>query len=198
MGLSALCATAVNVECKYSSNYDWTIVGKIYYCEVQSDPEITSIALAKITSVSGAHEQGKNNDKVEGFEIAGKTVNYFPHGIEKFFKNLKLVRIASSHLKQISQADLKVFPKLENVDFYDNDIEVLDNELFKFNPKLKIIFVYNNKISKIHSNTFDNLNYLSNLYVSFNKCTGGIYDVADSISEVQEVIQQLKTQCSGN
>lgn len=181
-----------NVECIYRTDVDWKVVGKIYYCDVQNDPNISNEG-SIVTSVSGTQQSGKSIEDVLGIRIQDKTVKYFPCGLEKFFKNLQLIRIYSSKLKKICQNELKFFPNLVNLDLGANEIESLDEDLFKDNPKIQALFLYSNKIVKIHPTIFDNLTQLIYLYLDSNKCID--LNAENSSTQVINVIQQVKYQC---
>ena len=137
------------MECKYITD-EWGTLHKIYYCLVQNPVSINSREASTITSVSGSHISGKSNDDVFAVDIKRKTVNYFPKGIEKIFKNLQGISISNSGLQEITQSDLSVFPELVNLILTQNNIQVLEQGLFDINPKLTYINLNWNKISQIH------------------------------------------------
>lgn len=184
--------TSLHVDCNYITR-NWWILNDIYQCIVQNPVSITSQDESEITSVSGTHSSNNGNDDVFLINFNGKTMNYFPKGLEKIYKNLKGIWIQRSHLKMISQSDISAFPELLLLDFYDNDVETIEERIFDFNPKLKYIAMNKNKISQIHPTIFDNLRFLSTLYLESNICISiNAYNTAD----VQKAIQQVKAKCS--
>ena len=56
---------------------------------------------AVITGVSSNHDEDddKGNDDVEGFDADDARIAVFPRGLEKFFKNIKLINIVDGRLK---------------------------------------------------------------------------------------------------
>ncbi|XP_070497791.1 leucine-rich repeat-containing protein 15-like [Chironomus tepperi] len=119
-------------------------------------------------------------------------IQYFPRGIDKFFKNIKLIDINKGHIKEIHQADLKVFPKLESLDLCANDIQVIEAGTFDFNINLKVIWL-SSKIVHIESNVFTNLSSLSYLYLRLNPCIDK--NAANSLTDVKALAQEAYTMC---
>jgi len=76
---------------------------------------------------------------VLGFIAKYQTIQFFPKGLDKYFKNIKLIIIKSCQLKEIHQSDLKVFGDLVAFGLYDNEIEVIEAGLFDFNLNLEQI-----------------------------------------------------------
>lgn len=185
--------TSINIDCRYIIA-DWgSVLGTIYWCSVQNDPSIKFREESIITSVSGTHSFGKSNDDLRVFYINSKTVNYFPKGIEKTFKNLQGIELTNSSLQEITQSDVSVFPELVVLYLGFNCLQVLEQGLFDFNPKLKIINLFRNKISQIYPNVFDNLKQLFTLHLDENTCIN-TYAYRNA-TEVQSVIQQVKLSC---
>jgi len=128
---------------------------------------------------------------VEGFIAIDKTMQFFPKGLDKFFKNIKRIYIHSCQLKEIHQSDLKGFPNLVYFELKYNEIEVIEAGLFDFNPNLESIrFYLESKIIHIDPNVFDHLNKLSNLWFSSAPCFGEHIDV------IKEIINRVKSNCS--
>ena len=116
--------------------FTWPVVGNIYYCFVDNNPNILTQESAQIREIRGSHGSSKTNDDVLGFYAVSKTIQYFPQGLEKFFKNLKVIFIGSCQLKEIHQADLKPFANLVIFYLNGNPIEVIEEGFFDFNPNL--------------------------------------------------------------
>lgn len=146
------------------------ILGEIYRCHVQNNLNIISPGLPIITSATGQHTWGKTNNDLVGIMIYGKNTEYFPRGLEKVFTNLKSIDMCYGYLNEITQADLKLYTKLVNLDLDHNNIQVLEKGLFDYNPDLKLIWIGNNKISHINSNLFNNLYSLTSLKLYSNDC----------------------------
>jgi hypothetical protein len=187
-------STSSVIKCRFNDDI-FNLLRTIYRCEVDNDLEITTGDSAVISSVSGTHEDSKSNDDVEGFYAVRKTIQVFPKGLDKVFKNLKVIRMDDCELKEIHQSDLKVFPELIYFFAVDNQIEVIEKGLFDFNPKLEVVgFAYEKRITSIDPNVFDNLNSLIYLFLAKIPCVD--QTASDSRKQVQEVIKIVKSNCS--
>ena len=94
------CSSAVNLDCSYG-NFEYVVAGTAYQCGVANNLSMTSPEEAVIRSVSGIHMSGKTNDDVTAFHVYSKTIEFFPRGLEKFFKNLKAIDIKNNQIRQI-------------------------------------------------------------------------------------------------
>jgi len=123
---------SASFECRYLSG-EWSDIGTIYWCEVQNAVNITSLDAAQVDDISGTHKTGYNNDNVEGFRVYYKAqIHYFPRGLNKFFKNLKVIYISNMGLKEVHQSDLKHFPKLQLLTLLGNKLEIIEENLLDF------------------------------------------------------------------
>jgi len=177
-----------NIQCTYDY-YEYKVVGNIYHCDVKH--EVTVNSRDEAVSISGSHQDGKNNDDVYGIYVHSN-VYYFPRGLEKYFKNFKMIYVGA-HLKEIRQVDLKPFTMLKELHLVGT-IETLEDGLFDYNLDLELIFIAENKISHIGSNVFDKLTKLSSLYLDLNTCINmkAYYDKTG----VQDVIRTAKAKCA--
>jgi len=134
---------SASLECKYSSSA-WGTLGTIYWCDVKNAVNITTLDAAHVDDIYGTHLASYNNDNVTAFSVTIGQVHYFPHGLNKFFKNLKGIQIGNTGLKEFHQRDLKDFPKLMNLHLWNSNVEILEENLFKFNPNLDYIYLWSN------------------------------------------------------
>ncbi|XP_070490900.1 leucine-rich repeat-containing protein 24-like [Chironomus tepperi] len=185
-------STSQEVDCAYQNNH-YDVFGSIYQCKVVGDLTITLKDQSTITSASLNHSALKTNDDVLGFVSENKYMRYFPSGLEKVFKNLQLIHIKFTYIQELTQADMKPFPELMELDLHDNEIKILEDELFKYNPKLVFVSFSSNKIIHIGLTAFDGLNNLIYLYLTSNACiSSGAYR---SHSQVLDIIEYAKIQC---
>ena len=192
VGIYLELSASTSIECRYGT-YTSDIVKNPYYCEVNNNPSITTRESATITSISGTHANGKTNSDVDGFYVIFKTFNYFPRGLDTFFKNIKVIDIGDANLKEVHQEDLKQFPKLVELHLHFNSLEVLEDGLFDFNPNLELIYLNRNKIVHIEPKIFNHLSKLRFLELRSNPCINKY--AYESKSEVKNVIQAAKSQC---
>ncbi|KAL7017978.1 hypothetical protein ACKWTF_010588 [Chironomus riparius] len=162
-------SSTTNLNCEYKlNNYD--VVGYIYQCDVIGDLEIDTKDSATIAAASQGHYSYRSNDDVAGFVVNTKYIKYFPIGLEKIFKNLKLIHAQNNFIQEIGQSDLKHFPALKELNFHNNEIKMIDAGLFEFNPKLVYVSFSNNKIFYIQPEVFDGLSSLLYLYLNLITC----------------------------
>jgi len=132
---------------------------------------------------------------VSGLAVNSKYIKYFPIGLEKIFKNLKLIHAQNGYIQEIGQSDLKPFPELKELNLHNNEIKMIEDGLFEYNPKLVYVSFSNNKIFYIQPEVFDGLSNLEYLYLNSNSCIDkGSYL---SRSEVLNVIEYVKNDCLG-
>ena len=186
-----ICAESIKLECEY--NISWNVVIDSYYCKAHNILNINSYDEAFIDSVEDVPTDFEDRSLVEGFYALNNTINYFPRQLDKFFKNLKYIGIEMSQLKEIHQSDLKPFTKLLQLNLYENQLEVINKNLFAFNLNLKYVSFANNKISFIDSNVFDNLINLRFLFLRSNECIN--MDAENDSTEVQKVIKEAQEKC---
>lgn len=76
----------------------------------------------------------------------------------------------------------------------DNNIEVIDSDLFDFTPNIERIDFDNNKIKLVGKRAFSKLKNLSKLFFSNNQCFSG--NARDKL-EVFEIIAEIDNNCDG-
>ena len=183
---------SLEINCNFNSLIHFPITKPAYQCEVTNRFYTDQQTSATIESVTGKHIDGKTNDDVNVFEASMTNLQNFPQGIEKFFKNVKFIRLANNEIKQIGQLDLKPFPGLKSLQIQTNKIEIIEDELFKFNPDLETIWMSSNKIFHIGENAFKNLKNLTQLGLLYNR---GINMAARNRTEIEKINEYLETEC---
>lgn len=143
-----------------------------------------------VRSIIGKHVSSETNLNVQGIHIIGAA--HLPKNIDTFFPNL-IGLSAEQHLKEITQSDLKSFPKLKHLWLGRNQLEVIQKDLFEFNPELMYICLRQNFIKEIYANVFDSLKSLRILELDRNDC---INDNAVGKYGVLRLINQTKERCA--
>lgn len=197
---------ALELNCFTQINH-WTNHGSIDECifgnVVVSLPQepITSVSMeqsgndynddSEQTTVAAADPQAKN--KILSFYILSSPLCFYvPSGIAENFKNIKVLIIANTGLRVITQVDLKPLKKLRNLYVDNNQLTSLDDDLFLSNPSIEYINVSNNQIKSVGMRTFEPLTGLKELGFYQNIC---IDDGAKSIRSVNALKLKLKTKC---
>jgi len=186
-------STSTYIECDYDFR-NYQILGSIYRCKVVKNPNIITEESAQISGIIGTHKVLKSNNDVLGFVADLKTIQFFPNGLDKFFKNIKIIRINFCKLKEIHQSDLKGFPNLVYFYLLNNEIEVIEAGLFDFNPNLEVVGFFESKIIHIDPNVFDHLTKLRNFWFYHVPCVD--QTIFNSTEQVQETIKIVKSNCS--
>ncbi|KAG5668493.1 hypothetical protein PVAND_016432 [Polypedilum vanderplanki] len=179
---------SITIECDHETN-NWIYHNQIYICNVISEPKIIH-PNTKITQViEQKHEINKTQADVNGLLISHKTVQYFPHGLENFFKNLTVIQIQSCDLKEIKKEDLRPLRKLKALYLPSNLIHLIEKDTFMYNLNLEVIWLNQNNIKYIDPNVFDHLNQLISLNL-----LGSVHDLgrASTQIEVQKVVTNVK------
>lgn len=163
----------------------------VYQCQVASGVTVLTSS-QKITNSSGNHLSGYTDNDVTSIAFKGKTVYYFPTGVNEIFKNILALAVTESKLREICHEDLQNFPHLRYLNLRSNELSVIESNLFKANVELETIVLSFNKIKQIDDGAFDNLPNLSNLYVEHNGC---ISKNATNSNEISATINEMKNRC---
>jgi len=189
-------ASSIEIQCSYNTNFNYSILGQVYRCEIQNNFDVASPEDVVVNSVNEKHLYNMSNDNVTGLFSASKNLKYIPKKMENFFKNIKLIDLVDNRIKKVQQDDLKPFPKLIYCGFKDNEIETLENGLFDYNLELELVSFWNNKITQVGPNVFDHLTKLTWLYFDQNPCID--IRVEDNRSGVQKMIQKVTQNCKAS
>lgn len=157
---------------------------------------MTSKYSAFISSALGSHQTNKSNDDVLSFHMERKNVQNFPKGLEKIFKNLIRIGIKFCSLQEVTQDDLKPFPKLVTLALYDNKIEVLEAGTFAHNKNLQIVDLQNNSLVHIDADVFGELSHLKLLLIASSLCVN--MNAVNNFDEYNEVIKRINHNCTNS
>jgi len=174
--------------------HSYATVDSVYQCQISKNLNINSPEDAVIANVSGTHMSGKTNDDVLAFHADTKIIEYFPKGLERFFKNLKVFHMPRNQIKQITQSDLKPFPNLIYLEVHENNIKILEDGLFNNHPNMKVVWFNVNKIFHVGKNVFNNMNKITYLGFGSNQCVNT--NVESNAAKVIELVESLKTNAS--
>ncbi|KAL7014519.1 hypothetical protein ACKWTF_015982 [Chironomus riparius] len=187
---------SLDIECEYDIFDNRHAYGDKYRCLVKNDIDIDLPDEVQIESITGDHMSGKSDDNEMHFHISDKNIQYFPRGMQKFYKNLKGIIIWHSQLKEIHQDDLKPYPGLNNLYLSGNGIEIIEDGLFDYNPDIKVIIFENTKLFHISPTAFNNLAKLKTLFFNGNICTN-LYSVKNRAVTLK-VIKGAKNSCTSS
>lgn len=133
-----------------------------------------------ITEENTQITQIPQHDEVSGLSITLQIINFLPKGLENFFKNLTLLEIHSSELKEIKEHDLAPFKSLRALFLSNNSIHLIERDTFKHNLYLEVIWLNQNGIKYIDPYVFDHLINLRSLNLA-----GSAYELGHAKSPIQ-------------
>lgn len=146
----------------------------------------------EIENITGFHTKNHSNSDVQGIHFKEKIMPYLLSGISNYFENLLGLNVESSFLREITQTDIKEFPKLKFLYLENNHITYLEKNVFEFNPDLEYINLNLNSIKTIHSEVFNNLKRLQFISLAKNECI----DVqASGDEQIAELIHKILISC---
>lgn len=178
---------AINLECAFSDRNNFG-----YKCDATL--RITSKEDRTISRLLAVHQPRKNDENVKFFDAIGKTIHFFPLGVNKIFPNLEIVQIYGSNLKEISSGDLQQFgEKLTVLWLPSNELEIISKNLFEFSVNLEWIDFSFNKIKHVDARSFEELKVLKSLAFDTNLCHSG--NAMNDLAAVGELIIQIEGKC---
>lgn len=189
--LSQFSSAAYSIlKCEFEENY--VIYGESpgYTCAVE-DVSITSKDDREL-KFAGIHLDERNNNDVKKFHCEGHEMRFLPQYLGDVFPNLEMLALFHNNLEEIKSEDLKTLKNLEVLWIERNNLKVLDSDLFINNPKLRFIAISSNKIVHVDFYTFDHLLNLEKLYFEFNPCQSSL---ANTKEQVQDLIIKIDNNC---
>jgi len=171
----------ITLQCGFKTEtYDY--IGKIYQCE-PSDFVVTS-RNDEIHEVVGTHLSDYEVSDVRGLFVNEETCNYLPVGLNKFFKELEVLRIHNSELLELRKVDLQSMPKLKWLQMFKNKLEILGKNLFAKNPLLVYIDFDCNNLKHIDADILSSLASLQSAEFKHNQCIDRDSSDADELRKV--------------
>jgi Leucine-rich repeat (LRR) protein len=159
--------SALDVHCQLQRNY-WTSHGPLEECIVYDltvdspDTNITSLEFSR---------RWINHNEIQSFYVyQSPDFEYFPKGVENYFVNVKVLVVAYTGLKVLTQEDLKPLTKLRDLYVDNNQLEVIESDLFEFNTDIEVMNFSNNRIKTVGVNAFAPLKSIEHLNMQNNDC----------------------------
>jgi hypothetical protein len=104
-----------------------------------------------------------------------------------------MIDINHGRLRSIHQSDLAPFPNLVCLELFENDLQVLEEDLFKFNVKLQMVWVSNNKIFHVAPTAFAGVTQLRHISFFGNPCTSQF--VKDNATAASLIVASAIDKC---
>ncbi|KAL7050842.1 hypothetical protein ACKWTF_004243 [Chironomus riparius] len=144
--------------------------GHFETCET-SKPAIDTSTDKIIDTAIGWSKSRTTND-VQQYYTEYVNCVHFPFDLNTVFPNLEVIRLWKSNVKFVDNMDLRNLVNLKIFDLEDNNIEVLQSDLFINNIKLKEIYLQKNKLKFIAARVFNVINLIA-LNLEENLCVNG-------------------------
>ncbi|KAG5676472.1 hypothetical protein PVAND_006304 [Polypedilum vanderplanki] len=156
-------------------------------CKIEKD-EILTKSDQFVTNVNPS-----TASSITTFDARYSIIKYFPRNLSKFFPNVFCIFLEKA-LLEIHKEDLEQFPNITCLYLSNNEIRVLEKDVFIYNTKLEILFLSDNKIYYVDSNVFSHLKNLKNLGFSNNICHSKT--IEENKTGVVELTNNIRTFCS--
>ncbi|KAG5669079.1 hypothetical protein PVAND_016978 [Polypedilum vanderplanki] len=164
---------SINFHCTFFDER-WTALGIVYSCEA----EVKSVTKTKnLEVVVGNHqynteaERFLSNDDIKAISIREqRNLNYFPEGIDKFFRHVLAFDFEGCQISEVSSKDFAPFHNLKEISFVSNKITELPHNLFKNNPHLIKVDFEDNWIKHIGHEIFTHHKNLNQINLVDNVC----------------------------
>jgi hypothetical protein len=173
----------ITLDCTFKQeNYEQ--VGNTYICDARVTGGTGNI---NVTSITGGHWSGRNNNDVKGIQFNNQNLNFIPRGITSFFGNINTVRFLTTPVRGISKFDLQQFgSSLKHFVLYNNGLEAVDGDLFSLTRYIQFVSFGNNKITNVGPNIFGPLvGSLSELDFSNNLCVNWRVNNVNGVTDVK-------------
>ncbi|CRK97143.1 CLUMA_CG010540, isoform A [Clunio marinus] len=183
----------MEIECSYRMDYFTPFHTKTYICDVSSANIINP--QQKIESFEGKHLPGKSKLEVGAIIFKDTIVKYFPVGLQKFFPNLKHLKIERCGLKEIYSSDMASLNKLTALIIERNHLKWLPEDLFVTMPKLSHISFNNNKLECLSPNMLTPIKEIISVAAfndnfNFDKSFGE--DDDSGIESIEELMEHIE------
>lgn len=190
-----LAADAKGLNCKFEDLKEPFLPTNTYHCKIVQNPSIKSLDDAQNITIIGTHLSIRNHDAVKSFLMTDSSyqMHYLPRGLNTIFQHLISIRINDAHLKELTTDDLAPFTKLVVLDLHNNDLEILEENVFKYNTEMLVICLVTNKIIHVGTNVFDHLSKLVTLGLSSNKC---ISSSETTVNSMKVLINNVYLKCA--
>ena len=162
--ISKSSAITLNCEFKDHSSY-W---GTEYACVVHN--LTTTETNRTITVINGTHMEGKTNDDVIKVMIQHQECPLLPINLGEHFKNLKILYVMKSHVRELTNKDLDGLTKLKIFDVSYNPIRILTKDFFVGHETIEIVSFFSCSLVYIENGTLEVLTNLKEGHFQYNEC----------------------------
>lgn len=192
-------SSAFNVVCEFEDLLLFYELKAVYTCKVNYLK--TTEEERNVSHVTGRHKARHANRDVIQIQITqhhhpntnDQLMEYFPRGFNSIFENVVAFHAGTNRLKYLEKSDLKEFGKLKYLYLYNNQLEVLQSDVFQYNPALEYVSFFNNNLVYIGSKALIPLKQLKHAYFNKNICIDKQATTSQGLSELR---LEISHQCS--
>lgn len=162
---AATAIVAYELNCQFGTTTAWTAA---YSCRA-----LNYDAFCKdrnITSVTGAHTGQNTNDQVLSLYIYPMHSECMPRFAQLFFRNIKIIYLRESFLRELHGDDLLGLILLEELYLAANIIETVPANFFDHTPNIRMVALHENRIKHFEASFFPQLAQLNGFNINSNVC----------------------------
>jgi hypothetical protein len=173
----------IELKCRNYNYCCYIHVHQIYQCELVNKDDFVNISpddtISNMTVVKMYGEPRDEFGTVEGFVAKRGRMSFMPKNLDRFLRNLTTIRITEMAVQEVHQSDLRPFTELIHLCLSDNQIKVIEPDLFRFNSKLEAVNLSYNPIAHISPRVFDGLRQINYLNLVRIECKMKITDAVN-------------------
>lgn len=157
-----------------------------YLCQLH-DLDIRN-GQVEISSFIGSHDAEKTNQHVNAIRIENGTMYFLLNGIGRCFPNLKLLIVEKClGMMHIERSNFQNLVYLRDLIIYDNDLEILDENVLWDLPDLEIFELIGNKVNVLHEKTFNKNVKLKEVLLNRNRLETLPRDLFENLPHLERV-----------
>lgn len=156
------------LECYFEEDKVVTISG--YTC-ILHDININITKQTQIISITGTHSVDHSDKDVKNIKILSSHTPFIITEVLEAFPLVEGLEIRKSSLQRIQPFALSTAPKLKDIIIVDNKIPVLEHGSFQGLDNLEVLLLVSNHIETISDGAFFGLQKLKVLWITHNRLT---------------------------
>lgn len=171
-------AHAIKINCEFKIEYDEYECASMIRGNESDENEM---------ELFGNHLGGRNGSDVKYFYLNNQNLTFFPRNIEKEFSGLKWINLSENLINCLTNAHLRPHRKLHYLYLDNNNITVIESNLFDGLPNLQSVYLNNNNIKHVNGD----VKRPTKFYFSVleNPCIDRIYYRSNEITDLSSDLQ---------
>lgn len=153
----------IELKCNYSFPAELDYEYKCY--AVNTTIRVENV---KVSSVNGAHQQGRGNEDVNNLDFTNGEVRFLPINMSNAFKNLRKLKANNCGMIGISRSNFNDLIYLKEIDISFNSLSSIPENTFNVLVVLENLELDYNGIKELKAKTFSKLENLKFLWLMEN------------------------------